>query len=108
LRGSGPLNAAVPLDVSEEARTVLEALARATNVTEEHTMTMEGGEWGKRDELAAMFMQAIIPGRLAHGIDPVGEGKSNASKAYALADAFLTVRREQATAGRSGSPGGKK
>jgi hypothetical protein len=76
---------------------------------EEDTMTTEVGEqWGKRDELAAMFMQAIIPGRLHHGIDPVGEGKSNAAKAYALADAFLAVRRAQSAPGRPGGAGEKK
>lgn len=57
-------------------------------------------EWDIRDELAAMFMQAIISGRYAEGRDPAVEGKAAARKAYDIAAEFLEVRAEVASAGR--------
>jgi hypothetical protein len=51
-------------------------------------------EWDVRDELAAMFMQAIITGRYAEGRDPAVEAKASARRAYDLANEFLEVRRE--------------
>jgi hypothetical protein len=51
-------------------------------------------EWDVRDELAAMFMQAIITGRYAEGRDPAVEGKASARRAFDLAEEFLAVRRE--------------
>ncbi len=53
-------------------------------------------EWDDRDELAAMFMQAILTGRYAEGRDPAVEGKANARRAYDLAAEFLAVRNEVA------------
>ncbi len=50
--------------------------------------------WEVRDELAAMFMQAIITGRYAEGRDPAVEGKATARRAYDMAAEFLEVRRE--------------
>jgi hypothetical protein len=38
-------------------------------------------EWEIRDELAAMFMQAIITGRYAEGRDPAVEAKATARRA---------------------------
>jgi hypothetical protein len=55
------------------------------------------GEWGIRDELAAMFMQAIVTGRYAEGRDPAVEAKASARRAYDMATDFLDVRREIAT-----------
>ena len=52
------------------------------------------GEWEIRDELAAMFMQAIITGRYAEGRDPAVEGKASARRAYDMATEFLEIRRE--------------
>jgi len=54
-------------------------------------------DWGMRDELAATFMQALITGRMAagHG-EPSSEAKIWAGKAYALADAFLETREDDA------------
>jgi len=54
-------------------------------------------EWSLRDELASMFMQALITGRMAagHG-EPSGEAKIWAGKAYALADGFLEARADGA------------
>jgi hypothetical protein len=51
-------------------------------------------EWDIRDELAAMFMQAIVTGRYAEGRDPSVEAKATARRAYDLAAEFLAVRRE--------------
>jgi hypothetical protein len=51
-------------------------------------------EWDIRDELAAMFMQAMISGRYAEGRDPAVEAKANARRAYDMATAFLEVRGE--------------
>lgn len=51
-------------------------------------------EWNVRDELAAMFMQAIVTGRYAEGRDPAVEAKANARRAYDMADEFLAVRGE--------------
>ncbi len=48
-------------------------------------------EWTKRDELASMFMQAIISGKVTAGTHPEAEARPLALKAYQLADAFLTV-----------------
>lgn len=53
-------------------------------------------EWDIRDELAAMFMQAILTGRYAEGRDPAVEAKANARRAYDLAGEFLAVRDENA------------
>ncbi len=53
-------------------------------------------EWDVRDELAAMFMQAILTGRYAEGRDPAVEAKATARRAYDLAEAFLAVRSEPA------------
>jgi hypothetical protein len=55
-------------------------------------------EWDIRDELASLFMQAIIAGRYAEGRDPAVEAKATARRAYDLAAAFLEVRGELATA----------
>jgi hypothetical protein len=52
-------------------------------------------EWDIRDELAAMFMQAMVSGRYAEGRDPAVEGKANARRAYDLAAEFLAVREER-------------
>jgi hypothetical protein len=54
-------------------------------------------EWDVRDELAAMFMQAILTGRYAEGRDPAVEAKATARRAYDLAVEFLEVRRELAS-----------
>jgi hypothetical protein len=54
----------------------------------------EKADWGTRDELAALFMQAIITGRYAEGRDPAVEAKATARRAYDLADEFLAVRSE--------------
>jgi hypothetical protein len=63
-------------------------------------------EWDIRDELAAMFMQAIITGRYAEGRDPAVEAKASARRAYDMADEFLEVRREVADQeGNSKEPG---
>lgn len=51
-------------------------------------------EWEIRDELAVMFMQAIITGRYAEGRNPGVEGKANARQAYDMATEFLEVRQE--------------
>jgi hypothetical protein len=51
-------------------------------------------DWDTRDELAAMFMQAIITGRYAEGRDPAVEAKATARRAYDMAAEFLEVRRE--------------
>lgn len=51
-------------------------------------------EWDIRDELAAMFMQAILSGRYAEGRDPAVEAKANARRAYDMAADFLAVRDE--------------
>lgn len=51
-------------------------------------------EWDLRDELAVMFMQAIITGRYAEGRNPGVESKANARQAYDMANDFLEVRRE--------------
>lgn len=51
-------------------------------------------EWDIRDELAAMFMQAIVTGRYAEGRDPAVEAKANARHAYDMAADFLAVRAE--------------
>jgi hypothetical protein len=51
-------------------------------------------DWSTRDELAALFMQAIITGRYAEGRDPAVEAKATARRAYDLADEFLAVRSE--------------
>jgi hypothetical protein len=51
-------------------------------------------EWDIRDELAAMFMQAIVTGRYAEGRDPAVEAKANARRAYDMAAEFLAVRGE--------------
>jgi hypothetical protein len=51
-------------------------------------------EWDIRDELAAMFMQAIITGRYAEGRDPAVEAKASARRAYDMAAEFLAVRHE--------------
>ena len=51
-------------------------------------------EWDSRDELAAMFMQAIITGRYAEGRDPAVEAKATARRAYDFAAEFLAVRSE--------------
>lgn len=56
-------------------------------------------EWDMRDELAAMFMQAIITGRYAEGRDPGVEAKASARRAYDMAAEFLAVRSELAAAG---------
>jgi hypothetical protein len=53
-------------------------------------------EWDIRDELAAMFMQAIISGRYAEGRDPAVEAKASARRAYDMAAEFLEVRHEAA------------
>jgi hypothetical protein len=53
-------------------------------------------EWDIRDELAAMFMQAIITGRYAEGRDPAVEAKASARRAYDIAAEFLAVRQELA------------
>jgi hypothetical protein len=53
-------------------------------------------EWDLRDELAAMFMQAILTGRYAEGRDPAVEAKANARRAYDMAADFLAVRDELA------------
>lgn len=53
-------------------------------------------EWDIRDELAAMFMQAMISGRYAEGRDPAVEAKANARRAYDMAATFLEVRGEVA------------
>ncbi len=59
-------------------------------------MTTKGtGEWDIRDELAAMFMQAIITGRYAEGRDPAVEARATARRAYDMADDFLSVRGER-------------
>jgi hypothetical protein len=55
--------------------------------------------WDKRDELAAMFMQAILTGRYAEGRDPAVEGKANARRAYDMASEFLEVRDEVGATG---------
>lgn len=52
-------------------------------------------EWDIRDELAAMFMQAIVSGRYAEGRDPAVEAKANARRAYDIAADFLAVRAER-------------
>jgi hypothetical protein len=52
-------------------------------------------EWDIRDELAAMFMQAIVTGRYAEGRDPAVEAKANARLAYDMAAEFLAVRTER-------------
>ena len=49
-------------------------------------------EWTDRDDLASMFMQAIITGKATAGVHPEAEAKPIALKAYQLADAFLAVR----------------
>lgn len=55
------------------------------------------GEWSMRDELAAMFMQALIQGRMATGhAEPSSDAKIWAGKAYALADGFLEARADAA------------
>jgi hypothetical protein len=51
-------------------------------------------DWGIRDELAAMFMQAIITGRYAEGRDPAVEAKATARRAFDMAADFLEVRHE--------------
>lgn len=56
-------------------------------------------EWDIRDELAAMFMQAIITGRYAEGRDPAVEAKASARRAYDMAAEFLAVRQELGTGG---------
>ncbi len=53
-------------------------------------------DWDIRDELAAMFMQAIVTGRYAEGRDPAVEAKANARRAYDIAAEFLAVRDELA------------
>jgi hypothetical protein len=50
-------------------------------------------EWDIRDELAAMFMQAIITGRYAEGRDPAVEAKASARRAYDMATECLVGRR---------------
>ena len=63
-------------------------------------------EWDIRDELAAMFMQAIITGRYAEGRDPAVEAKASARRAYDMATEFLEVRSEVADqTGNSKEPG---
>jgi hypothetical protein len=54
--------------------------------------TKVNAEWTKRDELASMFMQAIINGKVTVGAHPDAEARPLVLKAYQLADAFLTVR----------------
>jgi hypothetical protein len=54
-------------------------------------------DWDVRDELAALFMQAILTGRYAEGRDPAVEAKATARRAYDLAGEFLDVRRELAS-----------
>jgi hypothetical protein len=54
-------------------------------------------DWDIIDELAAMFMQAIITGRYAEGRDPAVEAKATARRAYDMADEMLAVRRERAS-----------
>jgi len=51
-------------------------------------------EWEKRDEVAMMFMQATIAGKLASGRSIPGDGQPKARAAYKMADAFLVVSRE--------------
>jgi hypothetical protein len=64
-------------------------------------------EWDIRDELAAMFMQAIITGRYAEGRDPAVEARATSLRAYSLAEEFLAVRRElDAEAGAAAEPEG--
>ena len=48
--------------------------------------------WTKRDELASMFMQAIITGKVTARAHPEAEAKPLVRYAYELADAFLAVR----------------
>jgi hypothetical protein len=50
-------------------------------------------EWSDRDELAAQFMAALLDGDAARGENPPGERL--ARNAFALADAFMTVREQQ-------------
>ncbi len=57
-----------------------------------HMATTTNAEWSDRDELASMFMQAIIAGKVTAGAHPDAEAKPLALKAYQLADAFLSVR----------------
>ncbi len=54
--------------------------------------TETNAEWTKRDELASMFMHAIITGKVTVGAHPDAEAKPLGLKAYQLADAFLAVR----------------
>lgn len=56
--------------------------------------------WETRDDLAAMFLQALITGRMAagHG-EPSSDAKIWAAKAYALADGFLEARADSAALG---------
>lgn len=53
--------------------------------------------WETRDDLAAMFLQALITGRMAagHG-EPSSDAKIWAGKAYSLADGFLEARADAA------------
>lgn len=67
-------------------------------------MTAHEEEWGIRDELAAMFMQAIVTGRYAEGRDPAVEAKASARRAYDMAAEFLAVRHELGGAEPEGAP----
>lgn len=51
-------------------------------------------DWSERDELAADFMAAMLQGEATHNLREAGE--TLATTAYALADAFLTVRENMA------------
>ncbi len=53
-------------------------------------------EWSERDELAAEFMAAIIGGDAARGTDHSDTAGALATRSYKFADAFLTVREQQA------------
>ena len=52
----------------------------------------KGAEWTKLDELAAMFMQAMVAGKYSEGRDLTDAPGAYAAKAYTLAGAFLAVK----------------
>lgn len=64
---------------------------RSPRVTER--LEVNGTEWTKRDELAAMFMQGMLSEYSQLGPD-FGGAKSTALKAYLYADGFLAAREE--------------
>jgi len=65
-------------------------------------------KWSRRDKLAASLFQGIIDGTLAAGNDPLAKGAAHAVEAYALADAFLMIRRERRVPSSPGRPVAKQ